>query len=63
MSTQQAKIGTFLLLAMVLAVAAFYVFPIQEAMASLANINGNHVGSHNQNKGKNNNNKNCVALC
>jgi hypothetical protein len=61
MSSKQTQIGSFLLLAMVLAVAAFYVFPIQEAMASLVNINGNKVLSGNQNKGKDNNN--CIGFC
>ncbi|TLX91365.1 MAG: hypothetical protein E6K94_02965 [Thaumarchaeota archaeon] len=61
MSSKETQIVIFLLLGMVLGVAAFYVFPMQEAMASLVNINGNKILSGNQNKGKNN--KNCVALC
>ena len=63
MSSKVTQIAIFLILGMVLGVAAFYVFPVQEAMASLVNINGNKVLSNNQQKGKNNNNKNCVALC
>ena len=63
MSSKQTQVAMFHLLGMILGVAAFYVFPMQEAMASLLNINGNKVLSGNQNKGKNNNNKNCVALC
>jgi hypothetical protein len=60
MTSKETQLAMFLVLAVVLGVATLYVFPMQEAMASLVNINGNKVLSNNQNKGKD---KNCVALC
>ena len=60
MSSKETQVAMFLILGMVLGIAALYVYPMQEAMASLVNINGNKVLSGNQNKGKD---KNCVALC
>ena len=44
----------------VLAFSAFVTIPMQEASASLVNINGNKVLSNNQNKGKGGNN-NCLV--
>ena len=61
MTNKDVQIGIFLILGIVLGVAALYVYPMQEASASLVNINGNKVISNNKNKG--NNNKACVALC
>jgi hypothetical protein len=43
----------------VLGLAAFVAIPMQEASASLVNVNGNKVLSNNQNKGKGGNN-NCL---
>jgi hypothetical protein len=43
----------------ILGLAVFVAIPLQEASASLVNINGNTVFSNN----KGNNNKGCVTLC
>jgi hypothetical protein len=43
----------------ILGLAAFVAIPLQEASASLVNINGNKVLSNN----KGNNNKGCITLC
>ena len=58
MSSKERQLAIFLFLGMVLGVSALYVFPMQEAMASLVNINGNKVLSNNKNKGNN-----CLAHC
>ena len=60
MNSKDTQLAIFLVLGMVLGVAALYAYPMLEAHASLVNINGNKVLSGNQNKGKD---KNCVALC
>ncbi len=59
MSSNGTQLAMLLLMGVVLGVAALYVFPMQEATASLVNINGNKVLSNNHNKGNNN----CVAFC
>jgi hypothetical protein len=61
MKSKDMQIAIFVILGVVLGAAALYVYPMQEASASLVNINGNKVLSNNKNKG--NDNKNCVALC
>jgi hypothetical protein len=43
----------------ILGLAVFVAIPLQEASASLVNINGNKVLSNN----KGNNNKGCITLC
>ena len=47
----------------VLGLAALVAIPMQEASASLANVNGNKVLSNNQIKGKGGNTNCVISLC